>query len=79
MTTPRRLILFGTYGELLADAGTGAVIECDAREYADITRLDVDELASVYGTIKDRDEFDILDCGFWTDQGRYYPPEPDHR
>jgi hypothetical protein len=78
----------GSWGHLTANAETGEVIECiddpDATDatgegYQSITRFNVDEWNRAYPTEELAGmSMDILDIGFWDDQG-YQAPEEDWR
>lgn len=79
------MIVVGNYGALVADAETGLVLSYTPDpyyepDYQDIVILDVAEFRHTY---PDQDltaqHFDILDVGFWDDEGRYAEPEMDWR
>jgi hypothetical protein len=83
----------GSYGDLLVNAETGAVLEYlveddaygpddpEGQGYRDIVRFDVAEWRSTYSTEQLAGLWiDILDIGFWTDKNEHYePPENDWR
>ena len=69
----------GSWGDLSVDSGTGKIEYNPGGDYANITRFDVAEWKRTYP----REPLagmtvDILDIGFWTDNG-YCPPEEQWR
>lgn len=85
---PERLTftVTGSYGDLIADAKTGAVLQYDRgldfdpdqpdEGYGDIARFDVAEWTSFYAGENPEDGMDILDIGYWTWAGDYVAAEP---
>jgi hypothetical protein len=63
----------GSYGTLISNLTTGAIIEridCEGEDgYPEIAKFDP-------GTLKGQ-HMDILECGYWSVDGTYEPPEPD--
>lgn len=76
---PNQFIVRGSYGELLVDIETGNVVAyfpdegTDPSEgYGNIYRFDVPRYKTQNGT---PDELDILDIGYWNNDGTYEPTE----
>jgi hypothetical protein len=80
ITQSRLLTAVSSEGVLRFDSVTG---QCDSSDFdADSpggtpVRIDITELIFTYGELDD--SYDILDLGYWTEDGRYEPPVQDWR
>ncbi len=76
-----RFEVYGCYGIMTVDVGTGDVLEykpdrSDEAEYADIARIDIPTYETVFGLrINPGDHVCIMDLGFWSHDGRYFKPD----
>lgn len=71
----------GTYGTLTVDRADGLVTDYEPAwedDYKIITRVNLDEWRQRYHA-EPCGPLDILDLGYWTDQGYYEPPDEDWR
>lgn len=87
------ILMHGSYGTLSVDQNDGTVIRHDDapdygdEDYKDIVKFDLEEfrqwLAQNAPEFADivvpGGEFDIVDVGFWLDNGEYVPAEAEHR
>lgn len=83
---PKTFIVSSSNGELVANAGTGEVIECtvcrggEGQYIENIAKFDVAEWCRTYpGEYLEGNTIDILDLGDWDKDGKYTPPEEDWR
>jgi hypothetical protein len=70
-----------SHGTLVIDADgnvvKGSVYDDD--ELKNIVRFDLEEYRKQYPDEPEPSSYDILDLGYWTDQGKYEPPDEDWR
>jgi hypothetical protein len=78
-------IIEGSWGRVHVDAETGDVLRISdepkdghSEGYRCIGRFDLEEWTRFYKKETCRGA-DILDVGYWTKNGIYQPPAPDHR
>lgn len=77
--------IYSSNGELTVSAETGEVLSCVEYEdsegaLSDIRRFDLAEFKATYPDADLADaHLDILDVGFWADNGKYTGPELDWR
>ncbi|MES0134464.1 hypothetical protein NKJ88_05775 [Mesorhizobium sp. M0016] len=67
----------GSWGTILANAETGAVLKAPA-DYSDIVKFDLDEHTKAHGK-PTAGTVDILDLGYWTNTGFYIAADEYHR
>ena len=71
----------GNYGVLTVDRADGLVTDYEPNhgdDYKIITRVNLDEWRQRYHA-EPCGPIDILDLGYWTDQGHYEPPDESWR
>lgn len=73
--------VYGCYGTLAVEAGTGKVlryesVNSDEPEYADIARIDILSYEAITGfRINPGDHVSIMDFGFWSHDGQHFVPD----
>ncbi len=73
-----RFEVYGCYGTMSVDVGTGNVLEYepirpDEAEYADIARIDIPTYETLFGQqINPGDHVCIMDLSFWSHDGRCF-------
>ena len=73
-----RFEVYGCYGTMTVDVGTGNVIEykpdrSDEAEYADIARIDIPTYKMAFGMrICPGDHVCIMNLNFWSHDGQYF-------
>jgi hypothetical protein len=74
--------VFGTYGTLTVDTADGLVTDYEPSasgdDYKIIKKVNLSEWRTHYYA-EPFGRIDILDLGYWTDEGRYEPPTADWR
>ena len=79
---PFRSTVYSSHGNLTIGRVTGEVIEkvveSDEENPFPIAKFDLEEWKKHYQK-EVHDSFDILDLGYWDDEGAYVEPEPFHR
>jgi hypothetical protein len=85
MEVTMQVIVFGNYGEMTVDWETGQVVSYtpepneNDKAYADIVKCDTEEYRRAYVSEKTPTHIDIIDIGYWTDDGGFFGPEVFHR
>ena len=74
--------VFGNHGTLIVDTADGSIADYDPNprsdEYKNIVRVNLDEWRTHYYA-EPFGRIDILDVGYWTDDGKYEPPDAEWR
>jgi hypothetical protein len=73
--------VYGSHGELTVASASGRVLAYEPigdGEYRNITFFNIAEWRQVYSGEVLR-QVDILDIGYWTEEGEYTPPVADWR
>jgi len=82
--SPKTFMVFSSGGTIKVDAVSGDVIECttnrnEDNELRQIAKFDVAEYKSHYNVTEIPGDLDILDLGYWTNDGAYEKPVDDWR
>ena len=82
----KEFFIDGTYGSFSVHVDSGKVLSYteetneEGVSYSNIVQFDVKELETFWDyRIKEKDSYDILDVGYWTNTGFYAPPDVDYR
>ncbi len=81
MSTSNMFYVYGCYGTLTAEVGTGKVIRYepdspDEPEYADIARIDIPTYETAFRLrINPGDHVSIMDLSFWLHDDTYLHPD----